>query len=333
MIKEPTPPRVTIRSEKDLEDYFVANPSLLGEDLMIIGRQVGAGVGLIDLLAIDSTGAITIVELKLKKAVQSVVAQVLAYRLMIKRLDREAVIRIAATCGLGVDLARDFEQRFARPLPMVINQSQHTIIVAASVHATTAQATLALLDDGHAITTFRYVVGADAVSLIPCCQSGRDVKEGTHFETKSSAPPKHTTVLPPKKAKHTVDKTVRRFWMTEAQDFAPFVTFSFIFGRYELWTEVQGIPAHQSGHFGSQVSAITAETDEWTRVYVSRHRDMAPYNTIKAPSDTRPRLGGDYTRAAYKRNPIGPTPDSNGELAAYFAGSDGHDCLPVLSAG
>lgn len=306
MTVEPAPPKFPVRSEKDLEDYLGGNPSLLGEDVLIIGRQVGTVGGIIDLLAIDSTGAMSIVELKLGKALPAVIAQVLGYRRSIKSLDRERIIRLAADGGLGIHLTQAFEQRFGRPLPTVVNQSQQIIIVAASVHAITAGGILALLDDGYSITAFRYVAGLDVVSLIPCCRTHRDVEEGTHLETKLPSPPNRVMVLPTRKGKRPVDKTVRRFWMTQAQDFAPFVTFSFIFERYEQWAEAQGIPVHQNGHFASHLSALTAETDEWTRVYVSRHRDMTAYNTFNAPTDARPVFGGDYSVAAYKQSPVGP---------------------------
>ena len=304
MTAEPTPPEFLIGSEKDLEDYLGSNPSLLGEDLLVIGRQVVAVGGIIDLLAIDSTGAISIVELKLGKALPAVIAQVLGYRRSIKRLDRAMIIRLAAAVGLGIDLEQAFEQRFGRPLPTVVNESQQIIIVAASVHTVTAGGILALLDDGYSITTFRYAAEVDAISLIPCCRSDRDVEEGTHLEKNLPAPPNRLLGLPAGKRKLSVDKTVRRFWITHSQDFAPFATFSFIFGRYELWAGVQGIPPHQSGQFGLHLSALAAETDEWTRVYVSRHRDMAEYNSLKPPKDTRPAFGGDYTVVAYKRRPI-----------------------------
>lgn len=302
MNTEPTPPEFPVRSEKDLEDYLVDNPSLLGEDLLIIGRQVGTVGGIIDLLAIDSTGAISIVELKLGKALPAILAQVLGYRRSIKRLDRAMIIRLAAAVGLGIDLEQAFEQRFGRPLPTAVNESQRIIIAAASVHAVTAAGILALLDDGYSIITFRYAAEVDAINLIPCCRSDRDVEEGTHLEKKLPAPLNRLRVLPPGKRQHSIDKTVRRFWIVHSQDFAPFSTFSFIFERYELWAGAQGILPHQSGQFGLHLSAIAAETDEWTRVYVSRHRDMAGYNTFKPPTDTRPAFGGDYTVVAYKRS-------------------------------
>lgn len=262
-------------------------------------------VGIIDLLAIDSTGAISIVELKLGKALPGTIAQVLGYRHSIKKLDREMIIRLVADGGLGIDLARAFEQRFGRPLPTVLNESQQIIIVAASVHAITAGGILALLDDGYSMSTFRYVAQSDEVSLIPCCRSDRDVEEKSHLATRVSAPPNRIIVLPAGTGQFPVDKTVRRFWMTHAQDFAPFVTFSYIFERYERWAGAQEIPLHQSGQFGRHLSAITAETDEWTRVFVSRHCDMAAYNTFEAPPDIRLFLGGDYTVVAYKRSSTG----------------------------
>lgn len=303
---EPTQPEFLVRSEKDLEDYLGANPSLLGEDLLIIGRQLLVGGGLIDLLAIDLSGAVSIVELKLGKAQPAVIAQVLGYRRSIRRLDREMVVRLVANGGLGIDLVQAFEQHFGRPLPTAVNDSQRIIIVAAAVHSMTAGGILALLDDGYSITTFRYVGGLDAVSFIPCCRSDRDVGEGTHFETNLSASANRIVVPPIGTGTFSVDKTVRRFWMTQARDFAPFATFSFIFERYEQWAKAQGIPVHQNGQFARHLRVLTAETDEWTRVYVSRHRDMAVYNTVKPPTDTRPEFGGDYSVVAYKRSPLGP---------------------------
>lgn len=203
-----------------------------------------------------------------------------------------------------MDRPPDLAGQVGRPLPTVVNESHQIIIVAASVHAVTAGGILALLDDGYSIITFRYVAESDAVSLIPCCRSERDVEEGTHFETKLAASANRIIILPTGKGKYPVDKTVRPFWMTHTQGFAPFVTFSFIFERYELWARAKGMPLHQSGQFGRQLSAITAETDKWTRVCVSRHRDMAAYNTFKVPSVTRPVFGGDYTMVAYKRSSI-----------------------------
>lgn len=55
----------TYISEKILEDYVVSNLSLFEEDLVCIGRQVEVDGGIIDLLAKDKNGTITIIELKI----------------------------------------------------------------------------------------------------------------------------------------------------------------------------------------------------------------------------------------------------------------------------
>ena len=41
---------------KDLEDWLANNPSILGDDVALIGRQVQTRTGSIDLLGIDRSG-------------------------------------------------------------------------------------------------------------------------------------------------------------------------------------------------------------------------------------------------------------------------------------
>lgn len=84
--------------------------------------------------------------------------------------------------------------------------------------------------------------------------------------------------------------------MTHTQDFKPFVTFKSVYERYSDWVNVQedeGIHLYQNGHFGSQLSALTAESGEWTRVY------FAPQDTMTVPSSLRTYHAMGYTRAAY----------------------------------
>src|SRR5690349_14285815 len=80
--------------EKQLEDFIHADPSMLGERLMLIGRQVSTGFGFIDLLAVDSEGGLHILELKRDKTPREVVAQVIDYGAWVKELDYQGVVAV-----------------------------------------------------------------------------------------------------------------------------------------------------------------------------------------------------------------------------------------------
>ena len=86
-----TPRRLTaasLPSEATLEAHLERDPSLLGERLLVIGRQVRTDHGkVIDLLAIDAEATLHILELKRDKTPRDVVAQVLDYGAWIESLD------------------------------------------------------------------------------------------------------------------------------------------------------------------------------------------------------------------------------------------------------
>lgn len=62
--------------ESKLEGLIEADPSMLGQPLMLIGRQVPTGFGTyIDLLALDSEGTVHVLELKRDRTPRDVIAQ------------------------------------------------------------------------------------------------------------------------------------------------------------------------------------------------------------------------------------------------------------------
>ncbi|MCH8560348.1 hypothetical protein [Nesterenkonia sp. DZ6] len=292
--------------EKDLEDDLSADLSLPGQDLLIIGRQVKTVGGFIDLLAIDSTGVVHIIELKLNVASPSAISQVLAYRRAIKWLNREAIIRLVGNGDLKINLVESFRRHFGHPLPATVNESQTLVIIAKSIHTLTADSILELREEGYPVpvTTFRYIRGSDAVRLIPCCRNDQNVEEGSHTGTTQSAPPNRIIALPKRSRRRLpIDEDIRRFWLTNVQGFGAFATFSFIFERYEDWVGTQpanGIQRRNKGFVGEQVRAITDETNEWSRVWVDRRSDLAVYNTIKPPPSVRT-YRADNHAVAYQR--------------------------------
>ena len=183
--------RVRFESEKRLEDYLESRLWLTGQDLLIIGRQVKVDRWVIDLLAIDSTGTIYIIELKWEEASPSVIGQVFAYSYSVKGMNREKIIQVVAHGARRTDLVDAFQRHFGHPLPETVNELPALMIIAESFHAQTAASILALRER-FSLTVFRYVKPpdgqSDSVRLISCCRSDQDVKDGTHLKSPSVRP-------------------------------------------------------------------------------------------------------------------------------------------------
>lgn len=70
----------TLPAEKDLHQFLLRDPSLLGARLLVIGSEVATPHGkFLDLLAIDADGNLHVLELKRNQTPREVVAQVLDY--------------------------------------------------------------------------------------------------------------------------------------------------------------------------------------------------------------------------------------------------------------
>lgn len=113
----------TLPSEATLEQYLEKDPSLLGERLLVIGRQVRTPFGkIIDLLAMDGEGNLHVLELKRDRTPRDVVAQVLDYGAWVSTLDRDTLIDLANR-HLGEDVAFEaaFEDVFGTPPPDELN--------------------------------------------------------------------------------------------------------------------------------------------------------------------------------------------------------------------
>src|ERR1700722_2360890 len=76
--------------EARIEKWISNDISLLSPDLLVIGKQVPTASGkFIDLLCIDRSGSIFIVELKRDKTPREVTAQALDYASWVKDLDAD----------------------------------------------------------------------------------------------------------------------------------------------------------------------------------------------------------------------------------------------------
>lgn len=129
--------RETGRTEPyDLEPWLVTNPQILGPDMAIIGRQVATRSGPIDLLAIDNTGNLVIVELKRDQLPREALAQGIDYASNVAEWGIEKVSEVC-TDYTGKTLM-DF---FAEIFPdfdiesLTVNETQRILLVGFSVES------------------------------------------------------------------------------------------------------------------------------------------------------------------------------------------------------
>lgn len=122
--------RGVLPSEATLEDLLEQDPSILGELLLVIGRQVRTPYGkLIDLLAMDVEGNLRVLELKRDRTPREVVAQILDYGSWVIGLDRDRIIKIAND-HLDVPFEEVFAQTFGDPAPEYLGSEVQLTIVA-----------------------------------------------------------------------------------------------------------------------------------------------------------------------------------------------------------
>jgi hypothetical protein len=79
-----TPLKTDLKSEGrtepyDLEPWLASNPEIIGADIIIIGRQVMTKSGPIDLLGVDKSGSIVIIEIKRDELPRESLAQAIDY--------------------------------------------------------------------------------------------------------------------------------------------------------------------------------------------------------------------------------------------------------------
>lgn len=138
----------SIGLESQLESYIESDPSMLGEPLLVIGRQVPTLYdGRVDLLALDETAAVHVIELKRDKTPRDVTAQALDYGSWAAALGRSDVNDIFAHYRPGIALEEAFAERFNEVLPDEVNVAQVFTIVAASVDAATERIVRFLNED------------------------------------------------------------------------------------------------------------------------------------------------------------------------------------------
>lgn len=131
--------RSLLDNEQVLEEMIVADPGIVSEDWMLVGRQVETkSGGIIDLLAIAPDSSLVLIELKKNRTPRDVVAQALDYASWVAKLRKEDIAETYGAFKPGQSLEDDFRQRFGHGLDEdTVNQDHRVIVVASQLDDTT----------------------------------------------------------------------------------------------------------------------------------------------------------------------------------------------------
>jgi len=125
--------------EERLEDWLEKDISMISNDLLVIGRQIGTEFGRgIDLLCIESTGDIVILELKRDKTPREITAQLLDYASWVKDLSNEKVTEIANRYLRDKGpLEKAFKNKFGTDIPEILNENHKMLAIASEIDSST----------------------------------------------------------------------------------------------------------------------------------------------------------------------------------------------------
>jgi hypothetical protein len=134
----PTPQQLvesSLSNEQLLETMIVAEPRILSDEWMLIGRQENTGYGgRVDLVAIAPDASLVLIELKRDRTPREVVAQALDYAGWVEKLKAEDIIAMYGRFAPQKNFSADFQKRFGQALDEEsLNQSHQIIIVASSL--------------------------------------------------------------------------------------------------------------------------------------------------------------------------------------------------------
>lgn len=135
---------VSMDKEERLEDMLATDISIASPNWMIIGRQVHAHGGFIDLLAIDRDGNLVVLELKRDKTPREVVAQLFDYASWVQNLRDDDVSSLFNKYqekyirNGSVSFDEAFGSHFSTTkMPSTINDKHELVVVASSLDDST----------------------------------------------------------------------------------------------------------------------------------------------------------------------------------------------------
>lgn len=149
----------SLEDESKLEKILVNDISILGLDVMVIGRQVVTAYNKkIDVLTINSQGHLCGIELKRDRTPREVISQLLDYGSWIQTLTYEDIVSIFSKDFPAQQFEQVFAERFGE-VPEVLNEDQQLIVVASELDNSTERIVSYLSQYGVPINAvfFRYL--------------------------------------------------------------------------------------------------------------------------------------------------------------------------------
>ena len=163
-------PNTQISLEEQLETWLEQDISIISSNYMVIGRQVTTDFGgVIDLLCLDSSGDIVVVELKRGKTPREVTAQALDYASWVTDLSHQRITEIANEyLPENKRLETAFQTTFGEELPETLNEGHSVLIVAESMDSSTERIVKYLSGQGIRINvlTVQHFSGEDGKELV-----------------------------------------------------------------------------------------------------------------------------------------------------------------------
>jgi hypothetical protein len=188
----------SLSREERIEKWITQDISVLDphkQGLLVIGRRVKTDFNKeIDLLCIDATGDLVIVELKRDRTPREVTSQALDYASWIKDLGLDKIEEIAAGYFNNDNSLKEiFEETFDAKFPDVINDDHSIMVVASEVDDSTERIIRYLSERGVRINFVRFQMFQSEDKLELLVRTFTVPPEEAEQNTRRGGKTKHTT--------------------------------------------------------------------------------------------------------------------------------------------
>ena len=159
--------KTPLDQEERLEEWIDREPSLLGLDLLLLGRQVTTPFGgRIDLLAINEEAELIIIELKREKTPRDIIAQVLDYASWEQTLGMNELEEISIKYRQE-SLSSLYSSHFNTSLPADVNTAHGMVIVASDLDEASERHDRTFIYDGKHLRSFKEIDGIETFNIYP----------------------------------------------------------------------------------------------------------------------------------------------------------------------